>query len=843
MLIKRNSVARHMAVFGLAAAVLASSAGPAASAGTTATTAATSAITFTDMQGHYARQAVERLARLQLIQGNGSGLFRPGQPITRQDFSVLFAKTAGILPVEPEEANFADIAADGPYAPYVEALSSAGLLQGRTGGRFGANDPLTRQDLAVILSRFMEATGSGLPSQQGNAKAYVDAAEIAEYARDAVTAVTIKQWMQGSGGRFRPRAEVTRAEAAVIMDRLLAERVRQAEEAAFRVNADKLTMLAGTSRRVEVSAQDGSRLPFTPIFSFDRPELGTMLGDGTFIAGPKPGTGQITVTVGYKMMTIPVEITADGVQPEAAGSEAVPVTQEGLTNYAPDSFYSVKTTGPADSYFHSLEMKYPGPVGGLVTPSDTWTGYARQFGREITLALPGSKIVEQVSVTFMQDKKQGIFLPSEMEAEVSRDGKTWLYGGKVTHTVAASDDTQVIRTLAISLPSADVRYVRVRFPVQIFVFARQLQVWGKDQHEGDVKPVFLAPVPTTAALVDRKAEDRIQNMLLAYSGAHGERGTWTKQDFLPLVGYMSPDGKVLDQMFDSILFLPYPNLPATKDGWEHYLDDLFSSQRQLYALNEAMIEYNKRRGTLYTNPAVEKVVLTLPYPNGNQGNFGKLHKDQDSLSFKASEVGEERAFRYRKQALEWYFQELLQRWRKAELKYLKLEGIYWYHELVDETVPGERRLIRETADMVHNQGLRFYWIPYFGSTGLPEWKELGFDYAFVQPNFYSDREIPVDRIEATVAVANRYGMGIEVEGDERMVRDLRFYQLYYNQLIAGHRLGIDKEKIHAYYYGSKSLLEAVNSKAPQGRAIYDDTYRWMRGRFTMTEYLVPDVKP
>ncbi|MCK9907416.1 hypothetical protein MXD63_46390, partial [Frankia sp. Cpl3] len=77
-------------------------------------------------------------------------------------------------------------------------------------------------------------------------------------------------------------------------------------------------------------------------------------------------------------------------------------------------------TGPADSYFHDLEMKYPGPVGGLITPSETWTGYARQFGREVTLALPNAKTLQKVSLAFKQDKKQGILLPAEMEVELSK---------------------------------------------------------------------------------------------------------------------------------------------------------------------------------------------------------------------------------------------------------------------------------------------------------------------------------------------------------------------------------------------------------------------------------------
>jgi len=805
-------------------------------------------ISFADMEGHYAQEAVERLATLQLIRGMGEHEFQPQQPMTRQDFSVLFAKTTGIQPIAPREDSYEDIEADGPFAPYVYGLAQTGIMKGRTSEQFGADEPLTRQELAVILARFMELTGStpGADADAGQAVpvAYQDQDQIAEYAEEAVETVTQKKWMTGSSNQFRPEQKVTRAEAAVIADRVLAERVSQAENVVFAVNADKLTLVAGTSQRLKVSSPSGSTLPFTPIFSFDRPEIGTIEPDGTFVAGPTPGKGQITVSVGYKTMVIPVEVTADGTPSEAgtqteAEAEVTPAAEEGLTNFAPESFFGVKTTGPADTYFRSLEKSYPGPVGGLVMPSETWTGYARQFGREITLALPETKTIERVSLNFRHEKKMGILMPTKMEVEVSHDGKAWHYAGRVTHGVSPADETPQVRTLSLSLPELEARYVRVRFPVQIFVFARQLQVWGKDVENDDAEPLLLAPIPITAAMVDKKAEDRMQNMLLAYSGAHAERGTWTKDDFLPLVGYIGTDGKVKDRMFDAVLFLPYPIMPTTQAGWEAYLDDIFRPGRQLDALNEAMKEYNKQRGKLYIDPEVEKVVLTLPYPNPAQTDFGRVNPDEVLLSFSAKNGGEEQAYRHRKKALEWYFQELLQRFEKAEYKYLKLEGIYWWHELVEDSVPNERQLIRETADMVHNQALRFYWIPYFGATGLEEWKDLGFDYAFVQPNFYSDKEIPVDRIEAALKVADQYGMGIEIEGDERMVRDLRYYQLYYNQLIAGHKAGIDKNKVHAYYYGSKSLLEAVNNKEPQARAVYDDTYQWMRGRFTLTEYLLP----
>lgn len=89
----------------------------------------------------------------------------------------------------------------------------------------------------------------------------------------------------------------------------------------------------------------------------------------------------------------------------------------------------------------------------------------------------------------------------------------------------------------------------------------------------------------------------------------------------------------------------------------------------------------------------------------------------------------------------------------------------------------------------------------------------------------------------------KYSMDVEIEGDDRMYRDPKFYQLYYNQLIAARKAGMDKNNIHAYYFGSKTLLIAANSDDPVIRAIYDDTYKWMRGKFEQDEYYLPEEIP
>lgn len=511
---------------------------------------------FTDLGNSYARKAVNRLAALHMISGQGENRFNPQNTISRQDIAVLLTKVIGLQPTEIEKAAFEDVPLENPYAPYVYGLSELGVMNGRSEHTMGALDPLTRQELAVMLSRLMKEGSVNKVAGQ-TPVTYNDEEEIADYAKTAVEEVTNQRWMQGAGGKFNPSGTVTRAEAAVIAERVLDARYQQAEQVKYKVDVERLSLAAGTSQRLKVSSIGGDELPFTPIFAFDRPELGTISADGTFVAGPTAGKGNLTVTVGYKTTIIPVEIknasdpAAEKVEdtpntaPVTSSNDSAtkvdeskkvveeeaeePAEKDELVNIAPGSYTSVTTFGTPDSYFQELEKQYPGPVGGLVTPTEDWTGYHRQFGRKVTVELDEAKPLERVALTFKQQKTSGITMPEYMEVEVSRDGKVWSYAGRAVHDVSAKEDKLVTRTLSVTLPDVNTRYVRVSFPVKVFTFARQLEVWAKADSEWNNGAVLLPP-PNPAKLEEAKqAGRRVENMLLAYTGEHDELGTWTKR--------------------------------------------------------------------------------------------------------------------------------------------------------------------------------------------------------------------------------------------------------------------------------------------------------------------------
>ncbi|MFX7632995.1 DUF4855 domain-containing protein, partial [Acinetobacter baumannii] len=79
----------------------------------------------------------------------------------------------------------------------------------------------------------------------------------------------------------------------------------------------------------------------------------------------------------------------------------------------------------------------------------------------------------------------------------------------------------------------------------------------------------------------------------------------------------------------------------------------------------------------------------------------------------------------------------------------------------------DRQVIRAVNDAIHGcthagRMLRSIWIPYQQAAGWNEWAQLGFDLAFLQPNYYFN---PKKSVDASSAASEAAGMGVEIEFD------------------------------------------------------------------------------
>jgi hypothetical protein len=102
----------------------------------------------------------------------------------------------------------------------VKWAAANGIVGGYGNGKYGPNDDITREQMAVILANYIKAMGYSLPS---NAKtAFNDESDIASWALDAVKMMQAAGIVSGKpGGRYDPKGIATRAEIATILARFI----------------------------------------------------------------------------------------------------------------------------------------------------------------------------------------------------------------------------------------------------------------------------------------------------------------------------------------------------------------------------------------------------------------------------------------------------------------------------------------------------------------------------------------------------------------------------------------------------------------------------------------------
>ncbi|WP_052380459.1 S-layer homology domain-containing protein [Paenibacillus camerounensis] len=177
--------------------------------------------TFADAAKYtWAQQSIEALASKGVINGISDTSFAPEADITRADFLVILVRGLGLTASFSD--NFSDVS---PAKYYYEALGMArerGITDGAGNNLFKPDTPISRQELMVLGSRALSLSGASI--QAGSADdilKFSDRAKLAAYAVEDVAAMVKEGIVSGSGSRLNPHANATRAEAAVIVYRIM----------------------------------------------------------------------------------------------------------------------------------------------------------------------------------------------------------------------------------------------------------------------------------------------------------------------------------------------------------------------------------------------------------------------------------------------------------------------------------------------------------------------------------------------------------------------------------------------------------------------------------------------
>ena len=146
-----------------------------------------------------------------LMGGTSDTTFEPEGTMTRSMLSATLYRLAGSPTVTGEDA-FSDTEEGVWYTDAVLWASQQGLVGGYGNGLFGTNDPVTREQIAVLLWRY-----AGSPAAEAGAD-FSDESAISDYAVQAVDWARASGVVSGAeGNRFLPQSNATRVQVAAIL--------------------------------------------------------------------------------------------------------------------------------------------------------------------------------------------------------------------------------------------------------------------------------------------------------------------------------------------------------------------------------------------------------------------------------------------------------------------------------------------------------------------------------------------------------------------------------------------------------------------------------------------------
>lgn len=179
----------------------------------------TPGIIFTDIENHWAKEHIIKLAQLGIVSGYTDNTIKPNDNITRAEMAVIIVKVASLKPAENINLDFVDKDEIPKWAAgYIQTAVDNKIITGYEDNTFRASKNLTREEMIVLIikaSGIEVGTGPKVP-------AFTDAEEIGSWALDFVAKSVELDIVAGySDNTFKPKRNVTRAETFTVLDKIL----------------------------------------------------------------------------------------------------------------------------------------------------------------------------------------------------------------------------------------------------------------------------------------------------------------------------------------------------------------------------------------------------------------------------------------------------------------------------------------------------------------------------------------------------------------------------------------------------------------------------------------------
>ncbi|MCC8168974.1 MAG: S-layer homology domain-containing protein [Oscillospiraceae bacterium] len=204
---------------------------------------------FTDISGHWAEQTIISLADKGVVNGITAETFKPEGTVTRAEFLKMSMEAAGIETVELRRSECLDANSKDWFGGYLQSALDKGLIPSDMisnysvdvvskensdgtitskaiyNGAFTGNLPITREEMASLVQIMYQYSLNASTMKDLTEAAdleFTDNDSISSWAFSYVRLAYAQGFIEGmDDGSFSPKATATRAQAAVIISRVL----------------------------------------------------------------------------------------------------------------------------------------------------------------------------------------------------------------------------------------------------------------------------------------------------------------------------------------------------------------------------------------------------------------------------------------------------------------------------------------------------------------------------------------------------------------------------------------------------------------------------------------------
>lgn len=169
---------------------------------------------FDDTKNSFAKNEIESLAVRKIINGTSNNSYSPNESITRADFVKILVGVIGKN--KKSESKFTDVDENSYFAESINTATALNLINGIGDKKFEPYGKITRQDMMVLIDRVLQSFGKKLENK-ADLETFLDYNEVSDYSKESIKRLVSSGIIKGDSNNIKPKANLTRAEAARVL--------------------------------------------------------------------------------------------------------------------------------------------------------------------------------------------------------------------------------------------------------------------------------------------------------------------------------------------------------------------------------------------------------------------------------------------------------------------------------------------------------------------------------------------------------------------------------------------------------------------------------------------------